>query len=279
MKQKFDYYKDKNEFTREMLNDTLKYQKQYGFDIGKNNVAWNNEADAFRHTYMQSLLAQRYGMIPTKTVSFLHEKVGNIHNQDPREANMDLWNNRQGQQIYNEIRKEYPHFKSLSVNQQKDIIAQKVVQRMKKGQLITHINDNRKYMGFSENIVNGIKNIQHTPITPTRGIGGIKNNGAPMGFATSIDNSANNQQSKFSGYTNPLTGNNKIFTREEVGEMSSKEFSQNEKEIMAQVKAMNGTMPTNGDLQREAISGGGVVYVNSYSRSDGTKVNGYYRSK
>jgi hypothetical protein len=38
-------------------------------------------------------------------------------------------------------------------------------------------------------------------------------------------------------------------------------------------------MPTNGDLQRGAMTGGGVVYVNLYTRSDGTKVNGYYRSK
>lgn len=50
MKENFNYNKDKNEFTKEMLNDTLKYQKKYGFDIGENNVAWNNEADAFRHT-------------------------------------------------------------------------------------------------------------------------------------------------------------------------------------------------------------------------------------
>ena len=39
MTKKFDYTKDKNDFTREMLNDTLKYQKKYGFDIGQNNVA------------------------------------------------------------------------------------------------------------------------------------------------------------------------------------------------------------------------------------------------
>ena len=56
MKQKFDYNKDKNNFTQEMLSDTIKYHKRYGFDIGQNNIAWNNEADAFRHAYMQSLL-------------------------------------------------------------------------------------------------------------------------------------------------------------------------------------------------------------------------------
>ena len=85
MKQKFNYKKDKNEFTKEMLNDTLKYQKKYGFDIGQKNVAWNNEADAFRHTYMQSIIANRYGSIPAKTVSSGHEFIEKIKGQDQRE--------------------------------------------------------------------------------------------------------------------------------------------------------------------------------------------------
>jgi len=61
--------------------------------------------------------------------------------------------------------------------------------------------------------------------------------------------------------------------------MTSDEFAKHEKEIDAQTRAFNGTMPTNGDLQREAMTGGGVIYVNSYTRSDGTKVKGYYRSR
>ena len=61
------------------------------------------------------------------------------------------------------------------------------------------------------------------------------------------------QDSGLFGYTNPLTGSNHIYTREEVGQMSSDEFAKHEKEIDAQTRAFNGTMPTNGDLQREAI--------------------------
>ena len=64
---------------------------------------------------------------------------------------------------------------------------------------------------------------------------------------------------------------------EEVDAMSSDEFTKHGKEIDAQTRAFNGTMPTNSDLQRKAMTGGGVVYVNSYTRSDGTKVRGYYR--
>lgn len=87
------------------------------------------------------------------------------------------------------------------------------------------------------------------------------------------------QKSGLFGYTNPLTGSNHIYTREELGSMTSEEFARHEKEIDAQVRAFNGTMPTNGDLQREAMTGGGVIYVNSYTRSDGTEVKGYYRSR
>ena len=282
MTKKFDYTKDKNDFTREMLNDTLKYQKKYGFDIGQNNVAWNNEADAFRHAYMQSLLNQKYGTLRTKGISYLHEQKGSWQGQDSREANMDMWNNQQGQQIYNEIRREYPNFNKLSEQQQKDIVAEKVVQRMKEGKLITGLDDTRK---FEEQRF-------QLPFTPTRGVGGINNNGVPLGFAADIDTKQlanmlgfqlpedqSKQNSGLFGYTNPLTGSNHIYTREEVGQMSSDEFAKHEKEIDAQTRAFNGAMPTNGDLQREAMTGGGVLYVNSYTRSDGTKVRGYYRSR
>ncbi len=286
MKQKFDYTKDKKEFTKEMLNDTLKYQKKYGFKLGENNSAHNNEGDAFRHTYMQSIMANRYGILPTKTVSSSHEFVGKIKGQDPREYNMDIWNNQQGQQIYSEIRREYPNFNKLSEQQQKDIIAGKVVQRMKEGKLITGLEDPRKFKK------------QKPSFTPMPWIGGVQNNGKPIGFAANIDinqlaqqlglQSLNmeipqqiqpQQNSGFYGYTNPLTGSNHIYTREEVGAMSSDEFAKHEKEIDAQTRAFNGTMPTNSDLQRETLTGGGVVYVNSYTRSDGAEVKGYYRSK
>ena len=272
-------------FTKEMINDTLKYQKQYGFKLGENNSAHNNEADAFRHTYMQSILAKRFTPYVSREVSKHHEEKGNRNGQDPREANMDMWNNQQGQQIYNEIRREYPNFDKLSEQQQKDIIAGKVVQRMREGKLITDLDDSRKYQK------------QKTSFTPMPWVGGIQNNGKPLGFAADIDinrlaqqlglQSFNmeipqqhrpQQQSGLFGYTNPLTGSNHIYTREEVGKMNSSEFTKHEKEIDAQTRAFNGTMPTNGDLQREAMTGG-VVYVNSYTRSDGTKVKGYYRSR
>ncbi|MBQ9246926.1 hypothetical protein IJ182_11745 [bacterium] len=90
---------------------------------------------------------------------------------------------------------------------------------------------------------------------------------------------ANDEGLDLYDYVNPLTGSNRIFTREDVGAMSSKEFAKYEKEIDAQLKAMGGIMPTNDELRREAAYGRGVVHVNSYVRADGTNVRDYYRSK
>lgn len=284
MKHDLNYYKHPQQnFTKEMVNDTLKYQKKYGFEIGENNLAVDNESDAFRHTYMQAYLSLNFGNSIAKFLGNQHEKSGlQTNGQYSQSSNMDLWNNQQGREIANEIRREYLNFNKLSEQQQKDIIAGKVVQRMKKGKLITGLEDPREFQEQKLQL----------PFTPTRGVGGVDNNGKPLGFAADIDiNQLANmlgiqlpevqskQDSGLFGYTNPLTGSNHIYTREEVGSMTSDEFAKHEKEIDAQTKYFNGSMPTNGDLQREALTNGGVVYVNSYTRSNGTEVKGYYRSR
>ena len=229
-----EYIKIKErEFTQEMLKDTLKYQNKYGFNIGNNN-AHNNEADAFRHAYMQSILAQRYSSFLGRIASDRHEEQGQKRGQDPREANMDLWNNRQGQQIYDEIRREYPNFNKLFELQRKNIIANKVVQKMKSGELITNLEDKRKFE----------KQELKLPYTPTRSIGGIQSNGLPTGFATPVGH---------------------IYTREDLKNMTKEEFVQNEKAIMKQLKERG--IPTRDELEKQKSSS--RDRSNSDSDSDG----------
>ena len=49
-------YKNREEFNKYIHNETVKYQKQYGFEMGTGEHAtWNNEADAFKHAYMQAV--------------------------------------------------------------------------------------------------------------------------------------------------------------------------------------------------------------------------------
>lgn len=67
--------------------------------------------------------------------------------------------------------------------------------------------------------------------------------------------------------------NNRIYTREDIGNMSSDEFKTNEKAIDYQMANLG--VPTNSDM---ALSDD-VVYVHSYTRDDGTKVKAHYRSK
>lgn len=71
-------------------------------------------------------------------------------------------------------------------------------------------------------------------------------------------------------------GNNRIFTREDIDNMAVDEYLKNEDAIRAQWGKIG--IPTNGDMEREMITGGNVIYVQPYTRQDGTKVKGYYRS-
>lgn len=129
-----------------VFNETVKYQKQYGFKIGKGEHAtWNNEADAFKHTYMQAQLALWFGQTAAKIAGDIHEKQGNKDMGQPKgEENMDKWNNAQGREIAKEIIRENGIW-STRTQKTNDIIAQKVMERMRSGKLITNPNDKRVY--------------------------------------------------------------------------------------------------------------------------------------
>ena len=133
-------------FSNKMINETINYQQKYNFEIGKNNSTWNNEADAFKHTYMQALLTIRGNEKIAQKLGDSHEKSGNVKGQPSGENNMDLWNNCKGREIGNEIIKEYGFQIKFYPNQKiNDIIAEKVIEKIRKGELITNPNDSRIY--------------------------------------------------------------------------------------------------------------------------------------
>lgn len=70
-----------------------------------------------------------------------------------------------------------------------------------------------------------------------------------------------------------VSNNNRIFTAEDIGEMSGNEFSQNEKAIDYQMGNLG--IPRRNDLNGNSD----VVFVQAYTRSDGTEVKAHYRSK
>lgn len=77
----------------------------------------------------------------------------------------------------------------------------------------------------------------------------------------------------FKNFYNKASKNNRIFTREDIKKMSTKEFIKNEKAIDYQM--MNLGLPTNQELAKST----GAIYVHEYMRSDGTVVRAHYRSK
>ncbi|MBR1424814.1 DUF2974 domain-containing protein [bacterium] len=69
---------------------------------------------------------------------------------------------------------------------------------------------------------------------------------------------------------------NRVFTNEEIGQMSPDEYSRLENFINQQI-AEGKVMPE--AQAKQQVQTGDLIYVNSYTRSDGTEVKGYYRSK
>ncbi len=85
-----------------------------------------------------------------------------------------------------------------------------------------------------------------------------------------------NQQNYLSGFINQISGNSNIFTREDIKNMSADEYLKNEKAIDFQLKTIG--IPSQVQAN-QAVQSGGMIYVQPYTRADGTGVRGYYRAR
>ena len=133
----------RKKFNEDVLNATYKAQKKYGFEIGTGpHATWNNEADAFKHAYMQWDLAYNHGENIAKILGDMHEKE--TPNTPLGERNMDLWNNAIGREIAKEMKKN-PDWDLLDKETAKEIASKIIYEKMQKGELITNPNDKRKY--------------------------------------------------------------------------------------------------------------------------------------
>ncbi|MDD3594635.1 MAG: hypothetical protein PHX18_08415 [Candidatus Gastranaerophilales bacterium] len=197
-------------YGNEIYEKTKKYQKQYGFKIGKGKQdTWNNESDAFKHTFMQADLALKTTAGISKFLGDWHESKGRKTGQNPKEENMDKWNNAIGREIAQEIENEIDSItiKYLILNNKMDdIVAQKVVNRMKKGDLITDpFNDKRL---FENSYYNGhiytIEEIekmtsQEFKLHKQEIMKQIKDKGMPMKDKSNANGSKSNDTSNNSG--------------------------------------------------------------------------------
>ena len=237
-------------FHAEIDAKTKQYQKIYDFEISSDpkHPTWNNESDAFKHAFMQAILAQRYTIPMSFVAGWFHEIDGTIKGQPVSELNMDLWNNKIGREIFNEVkwelmgkkRKDYPSKRI------EDIYAQKIVERMKNGDLITNPNDKRQFKEYDKYFKNKNKDKPTGEAAPvsniyTREMIGkmsvdeyllhepmimeqLKTQGIPSEKQI-------NKQSNLAGFLNQISGNSNIFTREDIKNMTTDEYLKNEKAI------------------------------------------------
>ena len=78
---------------------------------------------------------------------------------------------------------------------------------------------------------------------------------------------------KYKNYRNSYTNEDKIYSRKNIIDMSLKEAFSKKDEIMAQHNSIG--IPSEGELK----SSPNVIWVEAYTRDDGTEVRGYWRSK
>ena len=229
--------KDKQkEFNDEIVRKTGEYQKKFGFETNprKGHEFWNVEADAFKHAFGSADMTFDMGSWGSLIGDVRHE-YQTKHNPYG-EWNMDSWNNSEGRKIAEEIKKEYgKKFYDLSEKEKSAIIATKVIMKMRNGELITNPADKRKFRGPLETLIYKFTD------KPTGGAAPLNQTFTrkQIGDMTSEEFLQNEpfimQQLKdglikpeapevdYSGYLNPETGDKKIFSREDIAQMTSDE--------------------------------------------------------
>ena len=152
-----------NDYSKKIYAKTKKYQKIYGFKIGEGkHDTWNNEADAFKHTFGAAEISlTKGGSFASKLIGDFHEWQGRKDmGQSAGEENMDKWNNAIGREIANEIREE-SRYRLIRRENLDNLIAEKVIQHLRKGELITHPSDPRKYRTPAQKFSDEIKAKYH----------------------------------------------------------------------------------------------------------------------
>ena len=211
-------------FNKIVLEATHKAQQKYGFKIGNGEHAtWNNEADAFKHAYMQWFLGFYFNDDIAKKLGDMHENE--TPNAPIGERNMDLWNNEIGREIALKMRKN--RFSVLRFNDESinDIASEIIYKKMKNGELITTPSDSRKFENMEYELI----------------------------------------KSK-----------DKVFFKGEYDSLNDDTQEKYLKQYSRQLIENGWKIQDKAELDKK-VQSGELIYVNEYTKADGTKVSGYYR--
>lgn len=125
----------KSTYVKYLDKKVEKYWNIYHFDMEPNHTSHNNEGDAFKHAFMAADLTTLLGENITRKICILQEDTN--PDNPPAERNMDLHNDEWGIKIGLEVKEQTETIKDLL--KEKDIIAERIMEEMRKGNLITKI--------------------------------------------------------------------------------------------------------------------------------------------
>lgn len=137
---------NKATFNEDVLKQTYKYQNRHGFKMGTGEEGThNNEADAFKHAFMQAYATFSWWRNGAKALGDYHEFIEGF-NGPKGERNMDLWNNSIGREVAENLKKILGRkFNNYSIKELSDMASDIIIEKMKNGELITNPDDKRSY--------------------------------------------------------------------------------------------------------------------------------------
>lgn len=292
-----------NEEKEYILKKAMEYQKI--LNIENEGGGWNDTTDGFRHAWGSAYLALKYNDLISNAATSAYEFMEHSY-QPQEEKEMDIWNNKIGREIAKELSKEYKDIdKTFNRQSIEDLIAVKALEKIENNELMTSTANLKKgnllqgYIEYNEPL--SLKDrltlaredklaryTQRLAESPEK-IAQMQANHVSLEELKAPQEARKqkvrdivegkvkfDENADLSGYVNQKSNDNKIFTQEDIDEMTEQEKKENAQAIMYQKQTIG--VPTREQAQK-VVSKGGMVHVRAYTRADGTKVRSHYRSR
>ena len=292
-----------NEEKEYILKKAMEYQKI--LNIENEGGGWNDTTDGFRHAWGSAYLALKYNDLISNAATSAYEFMEHSY-QPQEEKEMDIWNNKIGREIAKELSKEYKDIdKTFNRQSIEDLIAVKALEKIENNELMTSTANLKKgnllqgYIEYNEPL--SLKDrltlaredklaryTQRLAESPEK-IAQMQANHVSLEELKAPQEAKKqkvrdivegkvqfDENADLSGYVNQKSNDNKIFTQEDIDEMTEQEKKENAQAIMYQKQTIG--VPTREQAQK-VVSKGGMVHVRAYTRADGTKVRSHYRSR
>lgn len=292
-----------NEEKEYILKKAMEYQKI--LNIENEGGGWNDTTDGFRHAWGSAYLALKYNDLISNAATSAYEFMEHSY-QPQEEKEMDIWNNKIGREIAKELSKEYKDIdKTFNRQSIEDLIAVKALEKIENNELMTSTANLKKgnllqgYVEYNEplslkdrltlaredKLARYTQRLAESPEKIAQmqaNLVSLEELKAPQEARKQKVRDIVEGKVKFdenadlSGYVNQKSNDNKIFTQEDIDEMTEQEKKENAQAIMYQKQTIG--VPTREQAQK-VVSKGGMVHVRAYTRADGTKVRSHYRSR